>query len=110
MTMHYDKEIFEKFRDLAITKEEDLPPVGAELFSNYYDGPVKILTGVKISDFDSKYFLAQIVGYRGAVKLFLGDNNIGASWNPWLLFLSEDTADQCRKELKVAFSANIELL
>ena len=33
----------------------------------------------------------------------LNDHNVGASYNPWLIFADKETAEQCRKELQVDY-------
>ena len=92
MSMIYDQELFQKYRKLAITDEKDFVKgktywsnaVGEFIFSH-------ILTDNSIG--------AKVIIPKKGFEIFCTDNNIGDSYNPWLIFDNKETYEACRKEL-----------
>lgn len=113
--MKYDRKIYKKWREHAITKFEDIQ-IGKEYFTNT-DPESFVITDIvttskvwpAISDDDGeepRWVVYQTRGGDGFFSLF--DYNVGASYNPWLIFDNEDDAITCRDELKVTFNDNNE--
>ena len=110
MTMIYDEEIFQKYRALAITDINDLV-IGERYYTNDgYDFTLLELISDKelyrrenFDDwFDRSDYLNWIVPDKG-YPFSLKDHNVGASYNPWLVFDTKETCDQCKEELKIEF-------
>lgn len=116
MTCIYDEALFAKYRDLAITNKDDLV-IGQKYWSNL-DDTVRVLTslisdkelnarlGLKgITDRNTSDNLKWMIYDDGSYES-LSDNNIGTSYNPWLIFDTEETAKACREELKITIQHN----
>jgi hypothetical protein len=114
--MHYNEDIFAKFRALAITDVNQLE-IGKTYYSNSESFPITveaILTWNELRKrngheriFDASpedNELGWIVyGPEEYDRMSLRDHNVGDSYNPWLLFADEATRDQCVSELEVSF-------
>lgn len=101
--MNYDRELFEIFRKLAITDVDDF--VIGNVFYRYAEkftlthlettAQYYLLCGLRIGDLVETEF-TELRWYRGITEEgykivgSLRDNNIGASYNPWLIFSNED--------------------
>ncbi len=92
MGMNYDEKIFQKYRALAITDENKFVE-GKTYYSNYAGEFIF----VKIST-DNTINAKAIISQNGD-NLFCKDNNIGASYNPWLIFDNKETCEACNNEL-----------
>lgn len=114
MTLIYDRDVFQKFRALAVTEVSQLVP-GKTYYSNYQSpftfvrvltqkefhslpGPFNCLLSDTDDDVKPKWILAADESTHS-----LSDNNIGTSYNPWLIFEDRETAERCEGELKVTF-------
>lgn len=110
--LNYDKEMFEVFRELAITDYNDLV-VGQTYYTNTY--PEKFVlkdlltynqssmrNGHSKCIWSDPFKIGWILTEDGTTHS-LNDKNIGASYNPWLVFDNECLAILCRKLLKVDF-------
>jgi hypothetical protein len=110
--MIYDRELFESFRAKAVTKPEQLVP-GRTYYSNLFDPFVlkevvdyKTLCesrGENSSDLGGLENTLWMIKENGKDDS-LSDNNIGQSYNPWLIFENEQDARECREQLKISHS------
>lgn len=109
MTTAFDKNVFNKFRALAITDVSDLE-IGRSYYTNSF--PQKFVLKELVTNSEAYERLnlpytksnaneiAWIINDTN-IRMSLMDNNIGASYNPWLIFASEEVAEACRNELVV---------
>tara|TARA_Y100001951_G_C11281519_1_gene265700 strand:+ start:1076 stop:1405 length:330 start_codon:yes stop_codon:yes gene_type:complete len=106
--LKYDKEIFAAFKALSI-KSVDQIKLGKTYYGNHIrefkalgilteKGYYKSLHRVVIDADDTNPFC--IITDDNSV--FLRDNNIGASYNPWLIFENKALAKACKEMLKVS--------
>jgi len=112
--MQYDEELFQEFRAKAITNIAELE-VGETYYSNSHPREFKVLGLLteqqlhkkkkwKNRKADDNTVLKWIVTGRGAYDHYsLRDRNIGASYNPWLVFKEEADALDCRQRLKISW-------
>jgi len=97
MTLYYDTKIFNKFKKLAIGEETQLK-IGEVYYTNSY--PEKfVLNEIFHHDGDKDKLIITDSGDT----LFLKDNNIGASYNPWLIFEKEEDSKACKEELVITY-------
>lgn len=114
--MNYDEAVFQKFRALAVTNFKDIK-IGDVLYSNFR-GSEAIVVGRfatnddALSDVGNKRMNEDSVGYinwfidTNGKFYSLNDNNVEASYNPWLLFRNEEDRDRCVEELKVSYNSD----
>jgi hypothetical protein len=112
----YNTEIFNSFKAKSIQNASEFEK-GKTYFSNSHPGNFvfyKLLTTDEVyrnigSECDSaeKHSVNWILTTNGQ-HLSLRDLNIGACYNPWLVFTDEETRDQCEKELVVTFERDLE--
>ena len=109
MTCIYDKEKFQEFRKLAITDAKDLE-IGKTYYGNWIGAKTLkyVLTYRGLDGFrGTNYYADQETDdlrwmvFTDGEYVSLWDHNIGASYNPWMIFDSEEVAERCRKELPV---------
>ncbi|MDR3572230.1 MAG: hypothetical protein P4L50_00075 [Anaerolineaceae bacterium] len=112
MTCIYDEKIFRHFRALAVTNVEDLKP-GEIYYTNGHpdkfvvDKVISEEEHDKLCEYQMPSKSAELtwiipIGYNDYMDtISLHDFNIGASYNPWLVFKDEKTALDCREQLKV---------
>lgn len=117
MSLSYNQEIFQKFRNMAITELEKIER-GKTYFSNTYpysftvvdivnDAGLDLIQGRKgchaysgSDNFAPKWIIYDCEkGNRSYMSL--SDHNVGMSYNPWLIFDDEVTAENCRNELHI---------
>lgn len=114
MALIYNEALFQEFRAKAITKVEDL--VIGETYCGNCERPFilkEIISDKELWTRRSRLDLisnksddpAWIIGDDGFM-ISLHDHNIGASYNPWLIFSDKEISDQCREELTVDFQAD----
>ena len=106
--MRYDNDLFYAFRQLAITSKKNLV-IGETYYSNSYPEQFtikKLLTNkerYKIVGLDyeesDKDKINWIVTKEDGYIMNLSDNNIGESYNPWLIFKEEEIAKICKEKL-----------
>jgi hypothetical protein len=106
MACIFDKEIFNQFRAKAITDLSQLE-IGKNYWSNW-SGPVGVLTAIvsdaklhphrKDQSDDPKWM---IFNNDWSSYMSLSDNNIGTSYNPWMIFDNKETYKECCKQLEV---------
>jgi hypothetical protein len=128
MAMIYDEEVFKAFRAKAVTSVEDLK-IGHTYYQNIsamVDGerrPVKFTLGRIITG--EEYFVLEglpperapahsvillsenfpaAVNDAEEITLSCEDNNIGASYNPWLIFEKEADAQDCLNCLNIQYT------
>jgi len=115
MTVLYDKVLFAKFRALAITEVSQLIP-GTMYYSNYHEPFVFLRTLTEkefhslpgspfnclLKDTDDNVKPKWIMTVDGRTES-LRDSNIGASYNPWLIFDDEGLAEACERKLKITY-------
>jgi len=116
--MIYDEKKFEEFRGLAITDVSELE-VGKKYYSNFWpDTPIFVYELISHAEHSFRVFndefsenaskelrwirigndLTDISFYTS-----LRDNNVGASYNPWLLFSNKEDCDRCVEELTIRY-------
>jgi hypothetical protein len=110
----YDRDLFQEYRAKAITDVKDLV-IGKTYYSNfefpftligisYLESPSSPELGLSKNP---KWMLKHTPDSDGFVELggynSLHDNNIGMSYNPWLIFESEELANECKQNLKITF-------
>ena len=112
MAVQYDIDIFLKFRVKAVTEVEQLV-LGKKYYSN--DEPYAFVLKEILTQGEMCARKNLSYGDKDAVEWFtieseygdnlysLYDNNIGASYNPWLIFEKEQDRDDCVNELKVEY-------
>lgn len=111
MPLKYDPELFQSFRERAITKVEDLE-IGKTYWSNWFNGPL-ILEGL-MTDEEFRQFMnftysevsdstPKWMKFTNGETGSLNDHNIGNSYNPWLIFDNEETATECREQLEIDY-------
>lgn len=114
MACVYNEEIFQKFRELAVTDPSKIE-VGKTYFSNSWPERFtvkRVATELEFTkeysyyDPSSKYDNAiprwfHYVNEYGETFNSLQDRNCGASYSPWLIFEDKETAERCREELQV---------
>ena len=99
MTMNYNWDIFNKYHELAVTKQEDLV-IGQTYYTNTYPEQITIQ---KIYENDISIRADGIDEAGKETHVYLHDFNVGASYNPWMLFADKQIAKQCEEELRVPF-------
>lgn len=111
MTCIYNETLFAKYRDLAITNKDDLV-IGHMYWSNLNNEGRVLVDFMSDKQLNVRLGLKGIIGRNDSDNLkwmifadgsydSLHDNNIGTSYNPWLIFDDEETAKACREELKI---------
>jgi len=119
--MIYDKEYVAKWREKAITRVEDLS-VGMKVYSNGF--PKKFIVKELITDAESyrrdnlsangrddtvpswvvcEWESAEFRLCRSTIAL--ADHNVGDSYNPWLLFRTEDECEEYKAGLKISLES-----
>ena len=120
--MDYDMELFNRFAALAVKEEADLV-VGETYYSNRGEEFVLLQLGsyeemrkeenerfnenlqTSSKEFpelnSTRWMLIQTDYNKGWVSL--SDNNIGGSYNPWLIFSHKCLAEACKEMLVVSF-------
>jgi hypothetical protein len=101
MSMNFDYEIYTKYREMAVTQPEQIR-VGDVLFSNLYSGPLEVAE-INVDEAGPVFFIT-----RNGERLYFKDHNVGAAYNNWMLFLDEETAKECKKELVVNFFSDLD--
>ena len=101
--MEYDRDIFAKFKALAVTREEDFV-VGKTYYGNDYPenfifyGTVEVPLGSSTK----KFFRAN--PDSDETHSSLNDRNVnGGDYNPWLIFADEETRDLYIQELVITY-------
>lgn len=89
MSTHYDETVFQKFKALAISDPKQLV-IGKTYYSNIHP------TEFKIKSFSEMWIVDE-----NSYEFSLRDRNIGAHYNPWLIFETKETRDLCETELTV---------
>lgn len=114
MALIYNEDIFRKFKDLSIKSVDELV-VGETVYSNFDpEKPMPILAlitdyqnGLRmerpVSNDDDNDPRWVVTGRDKWDKFSLHDYNVLASYNPWLLFKTQDLARQCAEELQVLY-------
>lgn len=123
MALSYNVDVFEKFKALAIQHPGQLVP-GKTYFGNGY--PVEFVVTRLLTDAEHElvFFGKQMsedadnvelawFGYNTESLVIDGklmesfgsmkDRNVGASYNPWLIFTDKETAEACEAELIVTY-------
>lgn len=111
--MIYDQQYVDKYRALAITNVEEL------IVGNHYFGyGGKEFTIVEIITYNESYARQGLVyEHKNGNELayivaddphhfnagYLKDNNIGASYNPWLIFKDRETAKEYYDGLEIDY-------
>jgi hypothetical protein len=113
--MMYDTKIFQKHRALAITDVKDLV-VGNTYYSNgcnLKSFTIKeLLTNQQCYALDNSNYQdpnANEIGWiltEDGNTFSLHDKNVGASYNPWLIFDTEQKMMDCIKELVIDWSSD----
>lgn len=112
--MIYDQAIVEKHRQKAITSAEQLVP-GETYWSSFYKDSftfIKLLTtresyaldDLTSSDESIHWMLTLYAFKQEPSSESLRDNNIGASYNPWLIFKNEQDMLDYLDEIKIRYS------
>ena len=101
--MEYDRDIFAKFKALAVTREEDFV-VGKTYYGNDY--PEKFIfygtVEVPLGSSTKKFFRAN--PDSDETHSSLNDRNVnGGGYNPWLIFADKETRDSCIQELVITY-------
>lgn len=114
--MHYDQRIFNAFRELAITDASKLV-IGKRYYSNDTGTEGFVLSALLSNaayyktrgmTWDEERVEGDALGWlmydRGHKAL--EDSNIGASYNPWLIFDNGNLNRACIEMLKVSYDDN----
>ena len=96
MGMIYDEQIFQKYRTLAITDEKDF------IKGKTYWGNAKEEFIFSHISTDNSVGAKAIMSENG-LACFCRDNNIGDSYNPWLIFDNKETCEACERELIITW-------
>ena len=113
MSLSYDQSIFDKYRALAITEISDLE-VGKTYYSNSLSNEFSVYEirsrnetpgladGKNLSYIEGSYWI-RIESNPDSFFSYISarDLNVGASYNPWLIFKDAETRDRCVEELKI---------
>lgn len=116
MACVYDETIFAKFKSMSIQSVDALV-IGETYYTNSYPGKFtfrSLETGSQNSKrhgFTDRVHNGDEIGWAvyGPGKwdtMSLRDANVGASYNPWLIFSREEDAIQCREELAVKITSD----
>ena len=111
MACVYDKNVFEKFKSLSVKEVDDLV-IGETYYTNSYPESFTLLAletrkqndkrhGFNDRTYDEDEIAWAVYGRGEWDTMSLRDSNIGASYNPWMIFAREEDAIQCREELFV---------
>ena len=119
MALYYDNEVFEKYHALAISNPSQFVE-GKTYYSNSY--PEKFtFRGLQTNaeHYDSvglvwkhaggdevEWVIAEYELFNNQPttdSLSLSDRNIGAHYNPWLIFEDEAVMNACKEELEVTY-------
>lgn len=114
MSLIYDRDIFAKFHALAITDVANIK-VGETYYTNGYQHEFTVHEvisriehrkrwGREPEDYytDEPCWMVTNANDEHGI-MSLNDCNIGASYNPWLMFADKETAEQCCKELQIVY-------
>lgn len=116
MACVYDEVVFGKFKDLSV-KSADEFVVGQTYYTNCYPEEFTFmgLETKKQNDirhsFDPRDYYDDsptwiVYGPNEWDTMSLSDKNVGASYNPWLIFSNESDAVRCRDELDVKITSD----
>jgi hypothetical protein len=98
--MQYNESIFQKYRALAITEQKDLV-IGRTYYTNSWIKQFTLRGFTEVGG--TPWFLhSENIGDEEQQNS-LHDKNIGASYNPWLVFADEATRDACVAELIITY-------
>lgn len=133
MALSYDVEIFNQFKVLSIQNPSQFL-IDEKYYSNTYpyefifkrkineyeriklniidsnkiinDGVIELLEHAYKSKHIYKWIVCETLCDKPSRNIIISlyDRNIGASYNPWLIFDSEQTAKDARKMLEVTFT------
>lgn len=95
MTMMYDQSIVNEYRTKAITSLDQLQ-IGKTYYGNY-EGEVTLL------GFDNSDNVSTKLLFNDDKYTYAHDSNIGASYNPWLLFDNKETCEEYKKKLTITY-------
>jgi hypothetical protein len=101
--MNYDRNIFDKYRALAVTTRNDIV-IGETYYSTYREAPFIAIALCQDEYNNTDKILTDQGDLFGPIYEFCSDNNIGASYNPWLIFNNKEDYDNCMRDLVVTFS------
>lgn len=114
MSIQYNQEVFNYFRSLAITDVEKLE-VGKTYYSNCSPAKFTIKELISWKELDQRRGIDSskdsdelewiVYGESGFDHISLQDTNVGASYNPWLIFETEELRDECVSRLKISYSS-----
>jgi hypothetical protein len=98
--MQYNESIFQKYRARAITEQKDLV-IGRTYYTTAW---IKQFTLRGFTEVGGTpwYLHSENIGDEEQQNS-LHDRNIGASYNPWLVFADEATRDACVAELIITW-------
>lgn len=122
MAPKFDKNVFSNFKNFSVKTADELE-IGKTYYTNSY--PEKFVLRGLINDTmlevsrasrnekGNEYVASALNGVRmenptwfitDKFKLHsLHDLNVGASYNPWLIFGDKDMADACKKHMKITY-------
>ena len=113
MSLIYNEETFQKYRALAITRIDDIK-IGQTYWTNSRGMivVVSLLTNREAYAANGLKWTGEDADEVAWIKydgdgfnrvMALSDDNIGTSYNPWLIFESADVAKACMSELHIGF-------
>lgn len=116
MACVYDENFFKKFKSLSV-KEADALVIGETYYTNSYPESFTLLAletrkqndrrhGFNDRTYDEDEIAWAVYGPGEWDTMSLRDSNVGASYNPWLIFSREEDAIQCREELVVKITSD----
>ena len=107
MACIFDRIVFETFRKKAVTDRSKLV-IGKTYYTNLgMSRPAKFVVERVESEVWEKDNRVWWILDREGYKHFLRDHNIGASYNPWLIFDNEEVAKECMSKLKVEIRGDV---
>lgn len=114
MSITYNEEIFRKHAAKSIQSADEIK-VGDTLYSNFYPAEFTVFAILTDAEHRRRIDLDASTSDDAAPRWLqyderdawrsqsLHDCNIGAHYNPWLLFKNKEDCDACVAELKISF-------
>lgn len=105
----YDEATFQKFYAKAVKSVDEIV-IGKTYYSNIGPHEFTVLSLENDADYHKSvglvggYDQIEWIHYGGFWPISLRDRNIGAHYNPWMIFENEADAVDCRDGLNVTFT------
>lgn len=114
MGLSYDENIFAVFKALSIKEESEIE-IGRTYYTNSYPASFTVIGFETRAENDIRHGFPKreyendknewmVTGPNEWNTKSMSDLNIGASYNPWLMFANEEDAIRCREEFIVTMT------